>query len=110
MPRGDGTGPAGDGSMTGRSAGYCAGYQTPGYANPGPGLNLGLGRGFGRGRGFRSFGRFPAYGRGFYRPVAVGYREPSKEEEHTYLKNVMTSLEEELKEVKKRLREIEEKK
>ncbi len=36
MPRGDGTGPAGMGPMTGRAAGYCAGYQTPGYMNPGP--------------------------------------------------------------------------
>ena len=29
MPRGDGTGPAGLGPMTGRSAGYCAGYGVP---------------------------------------------------------------------------------
>lgn len=35
MPRGDGTGPAGQGPMTGRAAGYCAGYNSPGYANPG---------------------------------------------------------------------------
>jgi len=27
MPRGDGTGPWGLGPMTGRAAGYCAGYQ-----------------------------------------------------------------------------------
>ncbi|MGI6097596.1 MAG: DUF5320 domain-containing protein, partial [Dethiobacteria bacterium] len=26
MPRGDGSGPAGMGPMTGRAAGYCAGY------------------------------------------------------------------------------------
>ncbi|MGI6131405.1 MAG: DUF5320 domain-containing protein [Bacillota bacterium] len=30
MPRGDGTGPAGFGPMTGRAAGYCAGYDAPG--------------------------------------------------------------------------------
>jgi hypothetical protein len=34
MPRGDRTGPAGMGPMTGRAAGYCAGYGTPGYMNP----------------------------------------------------------------------------
>ncbi len=45
MPRGDGTGPAGMGPMTGRAAGYCAGYPVPGYMNP-YGGRLGLGYGF----------------------------------------------------------------
>ena len=85
MPHGDGTGPAGLGPMTGRAAGFCAGYSVPGYMNPvarragfysyvrsavgqfGAGLSgyrvpyynrrFGLGRGFGRGRG-RGCGRF----------------------------------------------------
>ena len=35
MPRGDQTGPAGMGPMTGRAAGFCAGYSTPGYTLPG---------------------------------------------------------------------------
>jgi len=34
MPLGDGTGPAGMGPMTGRAAGYCAGYPVPGYLHP----------------------------------------------------------------------------
>ena len=34
MPRGDGTGPAGMGPMTGRAAGFCAGFPVPGYMNP----------------------------------------------------------------------------
>jgi len=34
MPRGDGTGPRGEGPMTGRRVGYCTGYSAPGYANP----------------------------------------------------------------------------
>jgi len=34
MPRGDGTGPMGMGPMTGRAAGLCAGYPTPGFMNP----------------------------------------------------------------------------
>lgn len=50
MPAGDGTGPAGMGPMTGRAAGYCAGYGVPGFANPG------FGRGF-RGRGGGWWGR-----------------------------------------------------
>lgn len=53
MPRGDGTGPRGLGPMTGRAAGFCAGFDAPGYANNLPRARLGLGRGFGRGRGFR---------------------------------------------------------
>ena len=50
MPRGDRTGPLGDGPMTGRQLGYGAGYDSPGFTKvPGGGL----GRGFrGRGRGF----------------------------------------------------------
>jgi len=56
MPRGDGTGPAGAGPMTGRAAGFCAGYPVPGYANPVGGRGYGgWGRGFGWGRG-RGFG------------------------------------------------------
>jgi len=34
MPAGDGTGPLGFGPMTGRAAGYCAGFPVPGYMNP----------------------------------------------------------------------------
>ena len=71
MPGGDGTGPGGMGPMTGRAAGFCAGFPVPGYANPvgGRGMGMGWGRGggWGRGRG-RGFGwgragyGFPAYG------------------------------------------------
>lgn len=59
MPRRDGTGPMGMGSMTGRGLGVCAGVNAPVY---GGGLGRGCGRAFGRGfvRG-RGFG----YGRGF---------------------------------------------
>ena len=50
MPGGDGTGPAGLGPMTGRAAGYCAGYPAPGYMSPVGGQGFGFG-GWGRGRG-----------------------------------------------------------
>jgi hypothetical protein len=58
MPRGDGTGPMGYGPMTGRGAGYCAGYEVPGYmsqiSRAGFG-NRGCGfGGFGGGRGRRN--------------------------------------------------------
>ena len=87
MPFGDGTGPAGAGPMTGRAAGFCAGYPTPSYINPVAGragfygvgapvvgpysagygmpysghINPWLRRGFGFGRGF---GRGRGWGRG----------------------------------------------
>ena len=54
MPRGDGTGPLGRGSMTGRGMGYCAGFEAPGYANCGRfgGRMRARGLGFGRGMGY----------------------------------------------------------
>jgi len=55
MPGGDGTGPVGLGPMTGRAAGYCAGYPVPGYMNAAGGRGLGgWGRGRGGGRGWRN--------------------------------------------------------
>lgn len=53
MPRGNRTGPWGQGPMTGRAAGYCAGYPIPGFMNPTPGFGRrgGFGRGWRRGRG-----------------------------------------------------------
>jgi hypothetical protein len=66
MPGGDGTGPMGAGSMTGRGAGYCAVYLSPAHAYPVHAYGRGWGRGYGRrwGRGF---------GRGWYAypPIAV---------------------------------------
>jgi len=79
MPRGDGTGPLGLGPMTGRAAGYCAGFPVPGFMNPIPG-RLGLGLGWGRAfwpHAYYGWARFPAlpyaypwlphrFGMGFY--------------------------------------------
>jgi len=72
MPRGDGTGPRGMGPMTGRGAGYCAGYSNPGFMNPMGGR---MGLGLGRGRGFGAYGR----GRGGYAGYGMGmpYASPS---------------------------------
>ena len=41
MPGGDGTGPRGMGSMTGRGVGYCADFDAPGYMNPMPRRGMG---------------------------------------------------------------------
>ena len=51
MPRGDQTGPFGMGPMTGRRAGCCAGFDVPGFANPGPRCGFGF---HGRGHGWRN--------------------------------------------------------
>ncbi len=53
MPRRDGTGPMGTGSMTGRGLGVCTGADAVGY---GSGRGMGFGRGLACRRGFgRSF-------------------------------------------------------
>ena len=54
MPGGDRTGPVGMGPMTGRAAGFCAGYSVPGYMNPVGGRGY-WGRGRGGGRGWRNW-------------------------------------------------------
>ena len=78
MPGGDGTGPAGMGPMTGRAAGYCAGYAVPGYMNPVPGYGFGRGwgRGPGRGRGFRGIHGWGGYWGAPYGTPSYGYGAP----------------------------------
>jgi len=72
MPGGDGTGPGGMGPMTGRAAGYCAGYPVPGFMNPvGGGGFWGWGRGRGGGRGRRNW--FYATGLTGWQRAAMGY-------------------------------------
>lgn len=108
MPRGDRTGPMGMGPMTGRAAGYCAGFPGPGYVDAGPGW--GYGRGWGRGFG-RGFGR--GLGRGFGRSVGWGFGGPwgawqiSREEELEYLKEQSDMLKQELASIDGRISQIE---
>ena len=75
MPGGDGTGPAGMGPMTGRAAGYCAGYPVPGFMNPIAGQgSWGYGRGMrGGGRGRRNW----FYATGMPGWVRAGYGYPA---------------------------------
>lgn len=111
MPRGDGTGPAGIGPLTGRGAGFCNGFNVPGYANPGAGFGYGLGRGRGgmgrgMGRGFRGWSMAqPGWNTGRYLPQAQV--NPDPELEKRYLTLQMDELSAELEAVKKRLAEIE---
>ena len=71
MPGGDGTGPAGLGPMTGRAAGYCAGFAVPGFMNAIPGRGF---RGWGRGRGGRGWRHwFHATGLPGWQRAAMGW-------------------------------------
>ena len=107
MPRGDGTGPAGMGPMTGRAAGYCAGYGMPGFMNPYGGR---MGAGFGRGRG-RWWGTpYPGAGLGGWGgsygpyPYAPAY---SAEQEKEALQNQVKFFEDQLEALKERIEELE---
>jgi len=73
MPGGDGTGPGGMGPMTGRAAGFCAGFPAPGYANPVGGRGMGMGWGRGGGWGRRNW----FYGTGLPGWQRAGYGMPT---------------------------------
>ena len=131
MPGGDRTGPMGAGLMTGRRAGYCAGYDVPGYASPGFGRGLGLGwgrgrawSGGGRGGGWRygyraggpwgwapfgpapDWGAMPAWGAGpawMYGPYAG---PPTPDQESQFLKAQAESLQAQLDAINQRIEEL----
>ena len=85
MPQGDGTGPNGQGPMTGRAMGYCAGFNAPGF------MNVGFGRGMGRA----------------VMPVAVNIDEKNLlEDEKKAVEEEINYLKEELAEVIKRLKDL----
>jgi hypothetical protein len=104
--------------MTGRAAGYCAGYSMPGYMNPYGGRLRGA-FGWGRGRwwpyaaGYRPvptityppypYGQFAsgAYGAGSYQPPY------SAEQERDLLQNQAKAMEDQLDSVRKRISELE---
>jgi len=112
MPFGDRTGPQGLGPMTGRAAGYCAGYPAPGRGGWGRGGGWGAGRGRGRGRGFgwRATARgAPPYWGAPYAPAYGPAYAPSygPEDEVTALKDQARYFEGALQDIKKRIEEIE---
>lgn len=75
MPRGDQTGPEGMGPQTGRGAGFCAGYDMPGYANPHI-ARMGMGW-RARGGGHWHPGRFGGRGFGWMRYAAYEVPDPA---------------------------------
>lgn len=107
MPRGDGTGPMGFGPMTGRAAGYCAGYPAPGFANPAVGFGWG-GRGgrcgFGRRFWGVGYGWAPGYAPGYNPFFQNGAADP--EFEARALTAQIEMMEHSLKEAKERLEEL----
>lgn len=115
MPRGDGTGPMGMGPMTGRAAGFCAGYNIPGYANPAFGRGYGMGRGGGWGRGMGGGGRgwrrqFYATGLPYWARFGgyPGYApEFTPEQERMALKAQADAMQAEMDAIRKRLAELE---
>ena len=119
MPGGDGTGPGGMGPMTGRAAGYCAGYGAPGFMSPMPGGGY-----WGRGRGGGGWGRrnqFYATGlTGWQRAAMGGFAAPgampyaasfaptaTREQELDLLKGQAEYFEDALEGIKKRILELE---
>jgi hypothetical protein len=127
MPAGDGTGPMGMGPMTGRGAGYCSGYDAPGWANPGPGRAFGAGWGRGGGRGGRGGGGgwrhrnwyyatgVPGWARAGYAPAwgapppaAYGPYPgpPSRDEETEYLRQQAEWLKQQLDAIGRRIEEL----
>lgn len=117
MPGGDRTGPNGMGPMTGRGAGFCAGFNVPGYANPITGRGSGFWGGRrGSGRGWRHmyyatglpfwarFGGVPyaaPYGTQPYMPQAT------PEQELNYLKSQAEYFQGALEDIKRRIDELE---
>ena len=111
MPRGDGSGPAGMGPMTGRGAGYCAGYPAPGFMNSAvPRMGMGWGfRGGRRAAGYAPYGVAapmapPAFAPGVQPGFGYGM---TQEQEVDVLKNQAQMLGQQLEQINSRLEELE---
>lgn len=113
MPAGDRTGPMGQGSMTGRGMGYCAGYDSPGFTKVfGGGFGRGAGYGRGMGRGFRGGRGREWFGSGIsgFMPSFPWFSSPSKEDEIQHLKSQSESLKQTQKDIEKRISDLEKEK
>lgn len=110
MPGGDGTGPLGAGAMSGRAAGFCAGFSVPGWANPNAGRAMGYGGGFGRrgrGRGWRN--RFYATGQTGWQRAGIAPADvpcPPAADEVAALKAQAEGLKRALEGIGRRLEEL----
>jgi hypothetical protein len=111
MPRGNRTGPMGMGPMTGHRGGYCAGYNMPGFMNPGPGIGFGAGYGGGRGRGWRWWPRFYETGSpgwAIYDYAPNWFVPPTQEQEAESLKRQAEWLKGQLDEINQRIEKLKE--
>ena len=123
MPGGDRTGPLGMGPMTGRAAGYCAGFAVPGFMNAPGGRGFG-GRGGGRGRGWRNWfyatgltgwqraaAGMPVFGGGQFAGAAqTGPAAPpaaTKEQELGILKQQAQTMEQQMRQLQERIERLE---
>lgn len=115
MPGRDGTGPMGMGAMTGRGAGFCAGFGMRSYSNPAPGRGFGIG--FGRNREFCGRGGGRRGGRNMFHATgqpgwmrfggsAMPQQKSDPELEKQALKRQAEALQSELDVIKKRLNEV----
>lgn len=107
MPRGDRTGPMGAGSGTGRGAGFCAGFDMPGFANSGPLGGMGTGRMRGGRAGWRN--RFYATGvpgRFYFGGYPATPQATPPEMEKEILQNQVRALQAELETLNNRLSEM----
>ena len=113
MPFGDRTGPLGEGPMTGRGAGRCAGFAVPGSMNPGLGGGMGRCKRGGQGRGWRH--QFFATGlSGWQRAAgtltgtnAAPLARALPEQEIAALKSQAESLQTTLNHMRKRIEDLE---
>jgi hypothetical protein len=106
------------GPLTGRGAGFCAGYEVPGYLNPAAGRGAwGAGLGFGRGRGRGHRNLYWATGLTGWQRAAMGYpwaypyeapfAPPSAEQELAALRGQLKAMEQGIGQVQERIRELE---
>ncbi len=114
MPRRDGTGPMGAGSMTGRAGGYCSGAAATGAAN------TAIGRGGGFGRNCRAWGQGLGAGRGgrmnmvqaagpagrLRRLFGLQAQQPDPAAERNALKYQVSNLQAEIAVINNRLQEL----
>jgi len=109
MPAGDRTGPEGMGPRTGRGAGYCAGYDAPGYMHSAYGRGYGGRMGFGR--RIRRWRRYPMHmgwgGRGYYPGAFPAPAPMTEEQEQEALKTEESWLQEQLDAVRSRIKKEE---
>jgi len=104
MPFGDRKGPLGQGPMTGRGAGFCAGVAVPGNMNAG--FGGATGRGGRGGRGWRH--QFCATGlTGWQRAATTRFATAPQEQEIAALKGQAEALQATLEQMRKRIEDME---